>query len=44
MGLQWLMDKGRIATLDAYPYEGGDNFCSAKGRKYIEFTVCLLRC
>ena len=39
LGLQWLMTRGKIATEEAYPYQGVDNFCSAKGRKHIKFSV-----
>lgn len=38
LGLQWLMTRGKIATEEAYPYQGVDNFCSAKGRKHIKFS------
>ena len=33
------MTRGKIATEEAYPYQGVDNFCSAKGRKHIKFSV-----
>ena len=39
IGLQWLLDQGRIATEEAYPYEGGANLCSSKGRDHIKFSV-----
>ena len=39
IGLQWLMDKGKVATQEAYPYQGVDNFCTEKGRDHINFDV-----
>lgn len=37
IGLQWLMDRGKVATQEAYPYQGVDNFCTEQGRDHINF-------
>ncbi|KAL3157264.1 hypothetical protein ABBQ38_001497 [Trebouxia sp. C0009 RCD-2024] len=38
LGLQWLLDKGRVASEEGYPYQGVNNFCTAKGRDHIKFS------
>lgn len=39
LGLLWLMDRGRVASEEGYPYQGVNNFCTAKGRDHIKFSV-----
>lgn len=41
LGLQWLLDKGRVASEEGYPYQGVNNFCTAKGRDHIKFSVSV---
>lgn len=43
IGLQWLLDQGRVATEESYPYMGGADFCSDKGKDHIKFSVSSTR-
>ena len=42
LGLQWIMDKGHIATEEAYPYLGNDDYCNAEGKDHISFSVSVV--